>query len=222
MHVKRVFSSLGAQIALGVLLAQVAVFYAIQRNEIAFGDASLAAVPNRFGDWRQAGGEMSIDKEVLDVLKADQVLNRSYFDPSSGYQASLFVAFFKTQRAGVSPHSPKVCLPGAGWEPRDSRTISIQAPGFEAPVPVNRYIIARGESRSLVLYWYQSFNRVVASEYQAKLYLMADSVRYRRSDTALVRVILPLAPGQDEAEAERAGVRFIQSFFAPLRSHLPA
>lgn len=222
MQAKRIFSNLGAQIAIAILLAQICVFYVIQRQETAIADASLGQVPARFGAWTQAGGEVGIDKEVLDVLKADQVLNRSYVEPSAGYRASLFVAFFKTQRAGVSPHSPKVCLPGAGWEPRGSRTVSIQVPGFDQPVPINRYIIARGEQRSLVFYWYQSFNRVVASEYQAKLYLMADAVRYRRSDTALVRVILPLTLEQSEEDAERAGLQFIQSFFSPLRSHLPA
>lgn len=222
MQGKRFFSHLGVQIAAGILVAQIGVFYAMQRQEKSIPEARLAQVPDRFGNWNQIGGEIKIDPEVLGVLKADQVLNRTYVDSSAGYRASLFVAFFKTQRAGVSPHSPKVCLPGAGWVPRDSRTISLAVPGFAEPVPVNRYIIALGEQRSLVLYWYQSFNRVVASEYQAKLYLMADALRYHRSDTSLVRVILPLSAAQSEEEAERAGMQFVQSFFASLRSHLPA
>ena len=57
---------------------------------------------------------------------------------------------------------------------------------------MKRYLVVRGESKTLVLYWYQTPKRIVASEYAAKFWLAADSVRYRRSDTSLVRVIVPV------------------------------
>jgi hypothetical protein len=63
---------------------------------------------------------------------------------------------------------------------------------------------------------------VVANEYAAKLYLMLDAVRHRRSDTSLVRVVIPVQPGQSEEEAQRLGEQFVQEFFKPLRTHLPA
>ena len=62
-------------------------------------------------------------------------------------------------------------------------------------------MIQKGLDRQLVLYWYQSHGRVVASEYWGKFYLVRDAVRMNRTDAALVRVIVPMAPNDDNAEA---------------------
>jgi len=48
-----------------------------------------------------------------------------------------------------------------------------------------------------VLYWYWAHNRAVASEYSAKFYLVADSIRMHRSDGSLIRVTTRLAPGEN-------------------------
>ena len=57
---------------------------------------------------------------------------------------------------------------------------------------MNRYIVSHGQDRSLVMYWYQSRERVVADEFKAKFWVMADSLRFNRTDTALVRVVVPI------------------------------
>jgi EpsI family protein len=131
----------------------------------------------------------------------------------------LFVAFFKSQRAGVTPHSPKVCLPSNGWTEESSSIISVSVPGEPAPIPVNRYIVSHEEQRSLVLYWYQSAHRVIANEYLAKFALIFDSLRYRRSDEALIRVIVPIS-GQAEAGGEERAIRFIQTIYQPLKQQM--
>ena len=131
------------------------------------------------------------------------------------------MAFFKTQRTGKAPHSPKNCLPGSGWEPSRVDFLTVNIPGMSEPIEVNQYVIAKGDNKSLVLYWYQSQNRVVASEYKAKMWTVADAIRYNRTDTALVRVIVPIA-GNDEAGAQLAAVDFVESFFIPLRRYLPS
>jgi EpsI family protein len=94
-------------------------------------------------------------------------------------------------------------------------------PGRPDPIEVNRYVVAKGDQKSLVMYWYQSRDRVVASEYKAKLYVMADAVRYNRTDTALVRVVLPIIDN-DVERSNKAAEDFIRSFYAPLRQHFPA
>jgi EpsI family protein len=149
------------------------------------------------------------------------VLTRLYTRPASGAAASLFVAYFKTQRTGQAPHSPKNCLPGAGWVPSASETIAIDIPGMAEPIRVNRYIVARGDEKSVVIYWYQTPRRVVADEFAAKFYLVADSIRYHRSDTALVRVVTPVL-NSDEAAATSAAIDFVRHLFLPLRQYLPS
>ena len=125
------------------------------------------------------------------MLKADDTLNRVYVSPDAKTTASLMIAFFRTQRYGQSPHSPKNCLPGSGWQPIEDQKLAIDIPGRDAPIVINKYVISHGDEQAVVLYWYQSHNRVIAGEFAAKFWLVADAIRYSRSDTALVRVNRP-------------------------------
>jgi EpsI family protein len=88
-----------------------------------------------------------------------------------------------------------------------------------APIEVNRYVIAKGLDRQLVLYWYQSHGRVIASEYWAKIFLTLDAIRLNRTDGALVRVITPIRGS--EVAAEREAVQFVQTLFPLLGQYLP-
>ncbi len=203
-----------------VLAVQAVVLYGFSRLDMVPPLRPLREAPTRFAGWQMAS-EAVIEKEIQEVLRADDTMTRIYRDEASGRVASLFVAYFKTQRTGQAPHSPKNCLPGAGWSPSASDVLSIPLAGASAPIRVNRYVVSRGEERSVVLYWYQTPARVIASEYEAKFYLVLDSIRYHRSDTALVRVVVP-ATGIGEEAATRTAAEFVQSFFLPLRKFLPS
>ncbi|MCS6951937.1 MAG: EpsI family protein [Bryobacterales bacterium] len=204
----------------GVLLAQAALFYGFSRTEQVPPSRPLSAFPQTLGNWH-VQQEGVIEKEILDVLRADDVLSRIYTEPASGRVASLFVAYFRSQRTGQAPHSPKNCLPGSGWVPTASEIIPISLPGQADPIRVNRYVVARGLEKSVVIYWYQSRHQVVASEYEAKVRLVLDAIRYNRTDTALVRVVAPVVNG-DEAHATEAAINFVQALFPVLRDYLPS
>ena len=165
--------------------------------------------------------EVALDKEALDVLKADETLSRSYVAAGYPLGAQLFVAYFSSQRTGQTPHSPRNCLPGTGWLPSEGETIDIRVEGRQQPVESNRYVISKGEYKSIVLYWYQSRDRTVASEYKAKMYAVLDAIRYNRSDTALVRVVVPVLNNNEGASTE-AAVRFVQAIYPSLRQRFPA
>ena len=134
-----------------------------------------------------------IEPDVQAVLKADDVLSRWYTTSAAG--ANLFIAYFPSQRTGDTIHSPKHCLPGSGWLPVESSRVTLSLPGH-SPFPANRYVIAKGDSRQLVLYWYWAHDRAVASEYWAKIYLVTDSIRMNRSDGSLVRLTTQMTPGE--------------------------
>ena len=201
-----------------LLLVQSALLYSSIRPEIIPDSRPLAQVPATLGPWTLAQ-EGVVEKEVLDVLKADDLLNRTYSDGRE--QVGLFVAAFKSLRTGKAPHSPKNCLPGSGWLPLSSGEVSVDV-GHPQPITVNRYVIVNGDQRGLVMYWYQSRDRVVASEYSAKFWTMMDSMRLHRTDTALVRVIVFIGPNETEAEAERAAGDFVRSMYETLLDYLPA
>jgi EpsI family protein len=165
--------------------------------------------------------DVALDQETLEVLKADDTLSRVYQNRSTGDAVDLFIAYFSTQQTGKTPHSPKNCLPGTGWVPSESGFLTINIAGEPSPITVNRYVVSRGQAESLVLYWYEARNRIIASEYRAKLFTIFDSLRDHRSDTSLVRVVDSVVDG-DTKRATDSAVAFIQTLFAPLKHYLPA
>jgi EpsI family protein len=213
-------SSRTARILTFVLLAQASLFYGFSRRENVPAHQPLEMFSFPGTNWRLIQ-DVPIDQDTLEVLKADDLLSRVYQNKSTGEAATLFVAYFETQRTGKAPHSPKNCLPGSGWAPSQSGTIAISVPGQTEPIDVNRYVVSRGQNQSIVFYWYQSRNRVIASEYKAKIDTVLDSIRYNRSDTALVRVVVNVNDG-DTKKATQTGVSFVKAFFEPLKQYLPA
>src|SRR4051794_20219069 len=171
------------------LLLQAVFLFGFTRSEVTPEHQLLNTLPVQLQGWTLQE-EHKINDEAQAVLRADDLISRTYVNPSKHIGANLFVAFFKSQRTGQTPHSPKNCLPGSGWVPIVSDTVQINLPG-RAPAEVNRYVVQKGDSKSLVLYWYQSRDRIVAREYEAKFFVIADALRYNRTDTALVRVVVP-------------------------------
>jgi EpsI family protein len=214
-------NSTPARLVTVFLIIQTALLYSSNRSEVVPQGRPLGQLPREIGTWKMVQ-ESFIDKETEEVLKADDTVNRVYLnttDPQTS-QASLFVAAFRTQRNGKSPHSPKNCLPGSGWTQLSSENYSIDI-GAAAPIVVNRYIIVHGQEREMVLYWYQSRDRVVADEFRAKFWVVADAIKLNRTDTALVRVIVPII-NNDEGKATRTGTDFVRSFYSTLREYLPS
>jgi EpsI family protein len=197
-----------------ILIAQGILFYSASRGESAIYAAPLAAFPETIGPWSLLSQGV-IEQEELDVLKADDTLTRMYQNPREG-AASLFIAYFKTQRTGQSPHSPKNCLPGSGWQPSSSGTLDVPVGG--ETIHINRYLVSKGEAQSLVLYWYQSHGRVIADEFKAKFYLIKDSIQEHRSDTALVRVVVPFP---QHGKEDQIGIDFVKAFYPAVANYLP-
>jgi len=209
-----------AAVLTAVLALQGAAYYAIAaRPELTPSVAPLGLFPSILPGWQMAKDE-PIEKETAAILKASDLLQRYYRD-QSGQIALLFIAYFQTQRTGSSPHSPKNCLPGSGYEPVESPgNERIEVPGRAAPLEVNRYIVAKDEKEQVVLYWYQSHSRVIASEFAAKFWLVADAMRYRRSDTALVRVVASVE-GSNRQAALAEAVSLVQAAYPALARQLP-
>ena len=130
------------------------------------------------------------------------------------------MVYFASQRSGDTIHSPKNCLPGAGWQPLDSGRSEIALSGGRS-LTAARYVVARGNERQLVLYWFQSHGKTTASEYSAKFQLVTDAIRLNRTDGALVRVVTPVLLGETEAQSERRAVEFIRLMYPALDGFIP-
>jgi EpsI family protein len=177
----------------------------------------LASFPLRIGEW--TGQDVPLASDVLQVLGKGDFLTRIYRSAAQP-PMDLYIAYFPSQRTGSTIHSPQNCLPGAGWAPIESgRMFLPRADGTS--MLVNRYIVQKGSDRLVVFYWYQAHGRVVASEYSAKFYLVADSIRMNRTDGSLVRVITAIGKNETEGGAESRAVAFTQHVVPLLDSYIP-
>ena len=165
----------------------------------------LSRFPSSLGPW--VGQDVPLDEDVVKVAAVDDYLNRTY--QSGDTEVGFYVGYYRSQRQGESLHSPLNCLPGTGWEPLKTERLDISVDG-EGPARINKLIVQKGLNQMAVLYWYQTMNRVTASEYARKVFLVADAFQYGRTDVALARVIAPI--GARDANGEQRAVNLARPF----------
>ena len=199
------------------LAAQILLVHAVAGIEHPPAPPPLARFPAEFGGWK-ALREDPVAADMAKELGADRLLSRTYIRTPTGALASLFVAWFRTQRGGVrQPHSPQVCLPASGWTPEIMDDVKLDTAA--GPITINRYVAAKRMQRAVVLYWYQTPRRAISSEWAAKFWLVADALRDRRTDTALVRVIA-WPGGRSDQAATAEGMEFARALYPLLRGYL--
>jgi EpsI family protein len=200
-----------------LLLAQAAAAHWLAQTAILPPPPDLSRVPGSLEEWVNRG-EDSGTAAVQEAIQADQVLSRLYSSRKTGLPVSLFLAWFQSQTEGKQqPHSPKVCLPGSGWHPVASGEVEIAT--AEGPRQVNRYVTVNRGQRSTVLYWYQTPRRVVAGEWAAKFWLVVDALRDRRTDAALVRIVV-WNFGRSDDDTTQEAVRFATAVYPSVASQL--
>ena len=208
----------------GCLLVAAAYLGAASRTEKVPVREPLSTFPLTLAGW-SGRIQPPMEDRILAVLGVDEYIDRGY-SASSGRYAGLYVGYYESQRQGDTIHSPLNCLPGAGWEPLElgRTTIPVRSADATSPrdIDVNRVLIGKGLNRAIVLYWYQSHRRIVASEYWGKVYTVLDSVRYNRTDAAMVRIVVPIPDGVSTEMADEEAVTFAQALFPHLPSHLPS
>jgi EpsI family protein len=212
--------SLRFGIAAVLMLATALVLQAHSRSEYFPPRASLSSLPLQIDGW--TGTDSVLDQQTLDILGPGEFLVRDYANESQPPQPwiNLYIAYFPTQKAGDTIHSPNHCLPGAGWVPTSREVVQITRPDGSS-FPVNRYVVSKSGERQLVLYWFQAHGRVVASEYWAKYYLVSDSVRMNRSDGGLVRLMTPMLDGESPDAAQARMMQLGSQFLPLLDSYIP-
>ncbi|HTU32301.1 MAG TPA: EpsI family protein [Candidatus Acidoferrum sp.] len=177
----------------------------------------LSEFPFQIANWH--GTSLPITADELSVLGPGEFMMRDYENPA-GDAVSLYIAYFPSQGTGDTIHSPKNCLPGSGWSPLESGEMRVRNTDGST-MTVNRYIVARGLSRALVLYWYQGRGHVTASEYTAKLRLVEDAIRTNRTDGALVRVVVAFSGRNDLDQAQHTALAFLAHVQPMLDEYIP-
>lgn len=189
--------------------------------------APLASLPDTIAGY--AGIDDTLPRAELEVLQHPQYLMRTYRQ-GEVVGVTAFVGYYSSHERRDGYHSPQECLPGAGWEPLETRIVHVPTPA--GPAPVNRYLVGRGAQRALVFYWFQGRGRITADEYATKFHLLKDAMLVRRTDEAFVRLVVPMpnaSPGvmgerplSDPTVADSLGRAAIASLVPALQGALPA
>ncbi len=201
-----------------LFIATSALLYGRGDKDRQVASEPLSAVPNQFGQW--TGKDRPIDDRVLEVLGSGEFLSRLYTSGQGEMPVDLFIGYFPSQRSGSSIHSPKNCLPGAGWY-FDSSKHDVLTGDDGKPYKVGEYVISNGSAKQYVIYWYQAHGRSVASEYWAKYYLVHDAIATNRTDGALVRVITPIGSAESLADARARATGFAAQLAPQLHRFIP-
>jgi exosortase D (VPLPA-CTERM-specific) len=198
-------------------LAGLAGHLISDRQEIIPERVSFATFPASIGAWH--GRPSSLEPQVEHFLGLTDYIISDY-SRSDGRAVNLYVAYYASQRNGVSPHSPQVCLPGNGWQIAQFERTSYRTPDGDS-LPLNRAVIERDSEKQVVYYWFEQRGRRVANEYISKWYLLKDAIYLNRTDGALVRLSTALYPGEDERDADERLRAFTRVSLPRLTKFLP-
>lgn len=211
---------------LGALLLLVAAAPAAwafsAQTELTPSRATFAEFPQQIGNWQ--GRRSPIEQVYLDVLMLDDYIMADYTQSGAAAQGAVnfYVAWYDSQRAGQSAHSPRSCLPGGGWDIRTIEQIDVASARVAGQtLRVNRVLIENGANKQLVYYWFQQRGRIVTNEYLVKWYLFRDSLTRHRTDGALVRLMIAVPEGKSLEQAEMELQKFAGDVMPPLESHVP-
>jgi EpsI family protein len=183
--------------------------------------SELTTLPAEFDGLR--GDDRTIGAEEQRVAGMSTYLFRSFARPGAPVDSaafSLYVGYYEQQTQGRSIHSPKNCLPGAGWEALEAAYQNVPVNG--GAVRVNRYVLANKANRALVYYWYQGRGRVQANEYRIKLDLMRDAALKGHTEEALVRIVVPLNDPRRDREADVLAQQVVRTFVPAVYQVLPS
>ena len=200
-----------------ILASVLAVTVLGGRQEIIPARAKFVTFPTNINGWQAK--EERMDKSVETFLGVDDYLLADYKNPSKG-AVNFYVAYYASQRKGVSPHSPQVCMPGGGWVISSLNRMAIQVAG-KKDFFVNRTMINKDNHRQVVYYWFEQRGRHIANEYFMKWYLLKDAIERNRTDGALVRVTTYLRPNENETAADVRIQSFLHESLPLLDGYVP-
>jgi exosortase D (VPLPA-CTERM-specific) len=189
------------------------------RTEILPERTAFATFPNSVGEWR--GRASSLDPQTEKFLGLSDYIITDFSKPDRR-SVNFYVAYYASQRNGLAPHSPAVCIPGNGWQIANLVRTNFTSSSPNISLPINRAIIEKNATKELVYYWFEERGRTIANEWLSKAYLLADAILQNRTDGALVRLITPIYPGEIESDADKRLQSFIRDFVPVLNRYLPA
>jgi len=178
---------------------------------------SFADFPLEIDQWKGSKGEL--DQDVYNILGVEDYILANYKRNSDEW-VNLYVGFYQSQKEGDIIHSPKNCMPGAGWKITDSSIETIHLGDKEKGSKVLKLLLQKGVQKQVVLYWFQSRGRIISSEDMQKIWLGIDSITKHRTDGSFVRLISPVV--KNEKDTLEILKEFAKKVYPALHEHIPS
>jgi exosortase D (VPLPA-CTERM-specific) len=175
--------------------------------------------PMQVGDWR--GHRGVLDRIYLDALDLTDYLLVDYVRVGGSFPINFYSAYYSEQKGFNRIHSPRNCIPGGGWEIAQLTQSAVPIGSTGRTLPINRAVIALGDQKELVYYWYQERGRAMTNENVVKWFLFWDSLKRNRTDGALVRIVAPLPRNIPVAEVDAEMQQFAASVVPRLSHYIP-
>ena len=209
-------------VAFVILGLNTYVFWYLGNEEVTPPREEFISFPDELDGWRCQNRER-IDDATMANLRVTDYISCTFVNASQKAATHLYIGYHERQtrdrESGVAAviHPPEHCLPGSGWDVIDSRIVPIDVgTGGEA----KRFVIARGNQRSLVYFWYHSRGHVIARNHHKIIWMFLDRARYGRTDGSLVRFTIPINFGDVEA-AEASFAEFANAVTPLLDEYVP-
>jgi exosortase D (VPLPA-CTERM-specific) len=211
----RLPSIVGMLAVIGILVSGTLVS---GRQEIAPERSRFVSFPSNLGEWR--GRASAMQPQIEHALGLEDYILTDY-RRSDGKEVNFYVAYYSSQRKGVSPHSPTVCIPGGGWLITQFDRTVFDDGSSRISLPTNRVVIEKDSAKRIVYYWFDQRGRKIANEWWSKWYLLVDAISLNRTDGALVRLTTAVYPGESERDAERRLQSLIPLLVPSLAGYVP-
>ncbi len=206
-------------IVAGIMVLTMIVLGLTSHSEIIKPNKPFDTFPMTIGDWR--GTTSKFDQKVYDILGVEDSILASY-QTNDGRSVQFYVGFYQSQKEGDLIHSPKNCMPGSGWNILNTsiESVDVGQGGSVKNINVIKLILVKESQKQVVLYWFQSRGRIIASEYMQKIWLVIDSITKHRTDGSFVRLISPVV--ENEAKTLEILKGFTKEIYPLLNEYIPS
>jgi EpsI family protein len=197
-----------------ILVTTLSTLTIHHREEVIPTRVTFDQYPLEIDGW--VGRRHEFQNGENDILKLKDYFLADY--NRANRNVGVYLGYTESQRRGFVPHSPKACIPGGGWEITDTKLHRIELDAnkhFE----VTRMVIAKGESKQLIYYWFHQRGRDLSNEFPMKFALLYDAIKLNRTDGAIVRFTTTIY--KSEAEADQVLSEFVRLSYPQFPKFIP-
>ncbi|MEZ7197777.1 exosortase C-terminal domain/associated protein EpsI [Pseudodesulfovibrio karagichevae] len=202
-------------LVLALLLAAGAYIHLVEPRPILL-DRPLAEFPVTVGEWRMVREDV-FSPEIMAILRPTDYMSRDYVD-GKGNRVTLYIGYHGGRQGDGGIHSPRNCLPSAGWFTRSTELVPVRLDDGR-DIEIVDTVMSKDAYTVSFYYWYQVRGRLLTSEYALKLSEMLNSLSSRRKDAAFIRISMPIADAKQGHEPVLD--RFVADFYPLIHRFLP-